>query len=238
MAEGGITDRVWRRYDLTVDSEKILEAYRRGLFPMADPDRGGEVDWYAADPRGILPLDERFHISGSLARVARSGRFQIRADTAFRSIMRGCASPRHYEKRTWISAGMIRAYTRLHEEGWAHSVEAWRIDPDSGGERLVGGLYGIAIAGVFFGESMYVDIEQGGRDSSKVCLIALVQHLRRRGYVLLDAQVGNPHVARFGCIEVPAVVFESLLAAALTRTDTSWGRFEFDPTCIRASRRS
>lgn len=208
-----------------MESDLILKAYRHGLFPMAHPGGTGEIGWYCADPRGVIPLDDRFHVPGSLRRVVRSGRFEIRADTDFEGVMRSCAAPRPKEKLTWINEEIICAYVRLHQEGWAHSVEAWRVG-ERGQKRMVGGLYGIAIGGVFFGESMFSRADLGGRDASKVCLVALVTHLRSRGYVLLDAQAVNPHLKQFGCMEVPMVAFQGMSREALAMEGrVSWGTF-------------
>jgi len=212
-----------------VESDLILKAYRHGLFPMADPKGTGEIGWYCADPRGVIPLDDRFHVPESLTRVVRSERFEIRSDTDFEGVMRSCAAPRPKEKMTWISEEMIGAYVQLHREGWGHSVEAWRAD-EGGRMRMVGGLYGIAIGGVFFGESMFSRADQGGRDASKVCLVALVMHLRSRGYALLDAQAVNPHLKQFGCMAVPMQTFQAMLHEALALEGrVNWGTFTTRP---------
>jgi leucyl/phenylalanyl-tRNA--protein transferase len=199
--------------------ELLLVAYRHGVFPMADP-CSGRLDWLSPDPRGILPL-EAFHIPRSLARVVRSGRFQVRFDTAFDAVIRACAAPRPEEPDTWIDARLIRAYIALHRLGHAHSVEAWIADP-SGGARpgvLAGGLYGVHIGSAFFGESMFT--RPGPRNesanASKVCLVHLVEHLRRRGFTLLDTQFHNVHLAQFGCIEIPRAEYLHRLAEAVDR---------------------
>ena len=183
----------------------LLAAYRGGLFPMSLDDRG-EIGWFSPDPRGILPLDE-FHIPKSLERVVRAGKFEIRIDTAFREVIRGCAS-RH---TTWISDRIRLSYEKLHELGIAHSVEAWR------GGKLAGGLYGLAIGGAFFGESM-VSRET---DASKVALVALVNRLREREFQLLDTQWTTEHLARFGCREIPRDDYLVLLEEAL-RVETDF----------------
>lgn len=187
--------------------ELLLWAYRHGLFPMAEPDTD-RIDWFSPDPRGILPLDG-FHVPHSLARLVRQGRFEITTDQAFEQVMRVCAQPRFDGDETWISETLLAAYCRLHESGHAHSVEARRES------RLVGGLYGVSIGGVFFGESMFTRPEIGGTDSSKVCLVHLVERLRRGGFQLLDTQFWNPHLHQFGCIEIPQEEYLQRLTRAI-----------------------
>jgi len=188
----------------TLDPETLLSAYCRGVFPMADPD--GQIRWYTADPRGIIPLD-RFHIPRSLAQFMRSRSFpyELRIDADFAATMRACMQCR--AGHTWITPRLISAYVRLHELGFAHSVETWQDG------QLVGGLYGVSIGGAFFGESMF----HLRRDASKVALVHLVQRLRERGYLLLDTQASTQHLRRFGCIEVPARAYMRLLREALAR---------------------
>jgi leucyl/phenylalanyl-tRNA--protein transferase len=174
----------------------LLVAYLQGIFPMADPDTGA-VDWYSPDPRGIMPLDEGFHVPRTVGRQVRAGDFEVVSDRDFAGVMRACAGPRATEPDTWIDERLVTAYSGLHERGFAHSVEAWR------GGRLVGGLYGVHIGAAFFGESMFVRPELGGTGASKVCLVHLVEHLRAIGGRLLDTQFTNPHLERFGCVEIP-----------------------------------
>ncbi|MFK7961086.1 MAG: leucyl/phenylalanyl-tRNA--protein transferase [Phycisphaerales bacterium] len=188
--------------------ELLVMAYERGIFPMGDPDTG-EVDWYSPDPRAIIPLDDAFHVPRSVARIIRAGRFQIRHDVDFSAVMRACAAPRPGEPETWIDEQLVAAYSALADRGIAHSVEAWRA-----GER-VGGLYGVHLAGAFFGESMYHRPDLGGRDASKVCLVALVDHLRAIGAVLLDTQFMTPHLARFGAHEIRRSDYLARLRRAL-----------------------
>lgn len=154
----------------------------------------GEIRWYSPDPRGILPLDA-VHIPRRLARVVRSGRFRIEVDRAFVDVMRACAADERdrEDPGTWIDEEIIESYTALHEAGIAHSVETWVDD------RLVGGLYGVALRGAFFGESMF----HHETDASKVALVALVERLQSRGYVLLDTQWVTPHLEQFGAVEIP-----------------------------------
>lgn len=189
--------------------EMLIAAYCQGLFPMAD--ERGVIHWYDPHPRAILPI-ETFHVPHRLARTVRKGVFTIRTDTAFTEVMRACAEPAAGRETTWISEDMIVAYTELHRMGFAHSVEAWRDG------RLVGGLYGVAIRGLFAGESMF----SRERDASKVALVHLVERLRRGGYVLLDSQfLGSPHLLQFGLIEIPRWEYRRRLAHAL-QVDASW----------------
>jgi len=165
----------------------------------------GEIYWYDPDPRAILPLDDRFHVSKSLARTIRQRKFDIRVDTAFTAVMQACAQPAPGRETTWISDELIAAYTRLHRAGYAHSVEAWQNG------KLVGGLYGVSLGALFAGESMF----SRARDSSKVALVYLVEHLRRRRFTLLDVQFMTEHLRRFGAIEIPAAEYKRRLALAL-----------------------
>lgn len=180
--------------------ENLLWGYSRGIFPMDTPEG---IGWYKPDPRGVIPLDDRFTVSRSLRSTIRKMVFEVRVDTAFESVLRGCAQ----REETWISEAFIRAYTALHEAGYAHSVECWRND------TLVGGLYGVALKGAFFGESMF-SLE---RDASKVALVALVERLRAGGFTLLDTQWWTPHLAQFGAYEVSARTFSRLLKHALAQ---------------------
>ncbi|HXH05470.1 MAG TPA: leucyl/phenylalanyl-tRNA--protein transferase [Vicinamibacterales bacterium] len=180
--------------------DELLLAYANGWFPMADDHR--RIRWYSPDPRGILPLD-RFHVPRRLARTIRQGRFEIRVDTAFREVIEACA--RNRDEGTWISREIIETYVALHERGFAHSVEAWAEG------RLAGGLYGVALLGAFFGESMFHRV----RDASKVALVALVERLRERGYRLLDVQWLTGHLEQFGAIEIPRADYLRRLRDAL-----------------------
>ncbi len=182
----------------------LIAAYCRGIFPMADD--AGRLHWYDPDPRAILPLD-RFRAPRRLLKTVRSARFEVRTDTNFRAVMEGCAAPDAGRERTWISGELTEAYGRLHELGFAHSVECWREG------ALVGGLYGVAVRGLFAGESMF----SRNRDASKVALVHLVHRLRARGFVLLDIQFLTPHLQRFGAVEVSRRRYRQLLAGALER---------------------
>jgi leucyl/phenylalanyl-tRNA---protein transferase len=173
-----------------IPGDLLVNAYATGWFPMAV---GHEIQWFSPDPRGIVPLDA-VHVSRRLARVVRKGTFRIEINCAFEDVMRACAASDRDpdDPGTWISEEIIQSYTALHQRGLAHSVEAWKD------ERLAGGLYGVALRGAFFGESMFFR----ETDASKVAFIALVERLRARGYVLLDTQWVTPHLEQFGAIEI------------------------------------
>jgi leucyl/phenylalanyl-tRNA---protein transferase len=190
---------------LTLTPEGIELAYRHGIFPMAD-ERSGEVLWFRPDPRAVIPLDG-FHVSRSLARTLRRGRFEVRVDTAFAAVMRGCADR---PEGSWISERFVEVYGALHRAGTAHSVEAWRD------RRLVGGVYGLALGGAFMAESMF----HRETDASKVALAALVGRLRERGFTVLDVQYMTPHLESLGAVEITRREYERRLerALALDRT--------------------
>ncbi|GIW75531.1 MAG: leucyl/phenylalanyl-tRNA--protein transferase [Phycisphaerae bacterium] len=185
--------------------ELLLTAYSQGIFPMTDPD--GVTRWYSTDPRGVLPLDQ-FHCPRTLRQIVRQQRFEIRINTAFESVMRFCKDvPRGDTRSSWISEELIRVYTDLHRLGYAHSVEAWQKG------QLAGGLYGVALGGAFFGESMFHRVS----NASKVCLVHLVQRLRDRGYVLLDTQMVTEHMTQFGATLIPACDYLQQLHQALQK---------------------
>lgn len=186
---------------LTFTPAGIELAYRHGIFPMYDH-VSEELLWFQPDPRTILPLNA-FHVSRSLAKTLRQGVFEIRINTDFEGVMRGCADR---EEGTWISEEFIEVYGELHKQGKAHSVETWRDG------KLVGGTYGVALGGAFMAESMF----HYETDASKVALAALVSHLRERGFLLLDVQYLTPHLARFGAIEIPHRQYYALLQHALS----------------------
>lgn len=190
-------------------AELLLRCYASGIFPMAEP-RTDEISYYSPDPRAILPL-ETFHVPASLARVVRRRVFRLASDTAFERVIRACAESRPGRRETWLSERLIALYCELHARGFAHSVEAWREG------ELVGGLYGVALGAAFFGESMFSRPEKGGRDASKVCLVALVETLRAGGFTLLDTQFATSHLERFGCVEIPRAEYLQRLQHALAR---------------------
>jgi leucyl/phenylalanyl-tRNA--protein transferase len=178
----------------------LLLAYRSGIFPWtADP-----ITWWSPDPRAIFELD-RLHVSHSLAKVIRQGVFQTTIDRAFRQVMEGCAEPAPGRRSTWISPEFLEAYTQLHHEGHAHSLECWQ------GAQLAGGIYGVAIGGFFAGESMFHRVSNG----SKVALFHLVEHLRQRGFVLFDIQMLTPITSQMGGITIPRGQYLERLARAV-----------------------
>lgn len=217
----------------------LLDAYRQGAFPMADA-RTGRVEFFTADPRGVLPLNEvpdaqgrAFHVPERLERTIRQRRFTIRCDHAFDEVIKACTLTRERDER-WIDETIIAWYGALHRAGHAHSVEAWCVDPRTGADVLVGGIYGVSIGAAFFGESMFVKpkprLPKGtrdpldGTDSSKVCLVALVRHLRKLGYRLFDTQMVTEHVGRFGGFEVPGKTYLAWLREAVGEPDR-WRSF-------------
>lgn len=179
-----------------------MHAYQQGVFPMGMDD--GSIAWFSPDPRGIIPL-ETFHVPSRLARVMRSGRFEVSVDRDFEGVMRGCAADR--DEGTWISDDILTSYVALYHLGFAHSIEVWRDG------LLVGGLYGVHLGGAFFGESMF----HTETDASKVALVTLVERMQARGLVLLDIQWVTPHLARFGAVEVPRDEYLARLAEAVAR---------------------
>ncbi len=187
-----------------IPPDLLLKAYASGVFPMAESATDPEVFWVRPEMRGIIPLDT-FHVPKSLRKTMRQHRFDIRIDTDFAGVIDGCAEERAERETTWINAPIREAYIALFERGHCHSVEAWRDG------ELVGGLYGVSLGRVFFGESMF----SKATDSSKACLVRLVQRLNERGFVLLDTQFTTEHLKRFGAIDVPRGTYEKLLEAAL-----------------------
>jgi leucyl/phenylalanyl-tRNA---protein transferase len=186
---------------LALTPEGVLLAYSHGIFPMAG-ERSGEVLWFRPDPRAIIPLDG-FHVSRSLARTIKRATFEIRVDTDFEGVMRGCADR---PEGTWISERFVEVYGALHRAGQAHSVEAWRAG------RLVGGAYGLALGGAFMAESMF----HRETDASKVALAALCSRLRERSFILLDVQYVTPHLESLGAVEITRSDYERRLAEALS----------------------
>ena len=187
-----------------IPPDLLLKAYASGVFPMAESATDPEVFWVRPEMRVIIPLDT-FHVPKSLRKTMRQHRFDIRIDTDFAGVIDGCAEERAERETTWINAPIREAYIALFERGHCHSVEAWRDG------ELVGGLYGVSLGRVFFGESMF----SKATDSSKACLVRLVQRLNERGFVLLDTQFTTEHLKRFGAIDVPRGTYEKLLEAAL-----------------------
>jgi leucyl/phenylalanyl-tRNA--protein transferase len=182
----------------------MLRAYRHGLFPMAETRRGDRLYWLDPERRGVLPL-ERFHVPRRLYRTVISGAFEVSADCAFAATIAGCAAAAPGREDTWINPQIEALFHELHRLGYAHSVECWRAN------RLVGGLYGVAMGGAFFGESMF----SIARDASKVALVHLVARLRLGGFRLLDTQFVTSHLAQFGAEEIAREEYKALLAAAV-----------------------
>ncbi len=180
--------------------ERLLQAYRRGVFPWFDED--GPILWWSPDPRAIFELDG-LHISRRLRRTLGSGKFSVTFDQDFAGVIRGCAA--RPAQGTWITADMISAYEKLHALGHAHSVEAWHDG------KLAGGLYGVAVNGLFAGESMFTSV----RDASKVALASLMERLRERGFRLFDIQFRTEHTTRLGAIEIPRAAYLKRLREAL-----------------------
>lgn len=198
---------------------RLLAAYRQGIFPWYG--EGMPVLWWSPHPRLILEPD-RVHVPRRLGRVLRQGRFAVTLDTAFAAVIRHCATvPRPGGQGTWIVPAMEAAYQRLHDLGYAHSVEVWR------GGRLVGGLYGVALGGAFFGESMF-HLEP---DASKVGFVTLARALARAGYQLIDCQQTTPHMVRLGGFEVGREEFARRLEAAL-RLPTQQGQWRLEGGCL------
>jgi len=192
------------RRTVEITADLMLRAYRHGLFPMAETRRGERLYWLDPERRGVLPLD-RFHLSRRLARTVLSDAFTVTVDQDFAATIQGCASAAPGREDTWINPQIERLFGELHQLGHAHSVET-RQDGE-----LVGGLYGVAIGGVFFGESMF----SLARDASKVALVHLVARLRLGGFLLLDTQFVTAHLAQFGATELPREEYKTRLAAAL-----------------------
>lgn len=184
--------------------EILLRAYAFGVFPMAEGRNQREVYWVDPKERGVLPL-ESFHLPRRLARTVRQKRFEVRVDHDFDGVLEGCAAPGVGRPDTWINGEIRRLSLSLYEMGFAHSVECWRDG------KLVGGLYGVALGGAFFGESMF----SRERDASKVALVHLVARLRLGGFLLLDTQFVTEHLQRFGAIEIPRDEYRSQLARAI-----------------------
>lgn len=192
------------------DADALIDAYRRGVFPMAEA--RDDPDLYLVDPpeRGVLPLDG-LHLPRRLQRTIRQDRFQVSADTDFAAVIDACAACGRGREDTWINNGIRGLCLELHARGLAHSIECRRDGV------LVGGLYGVALGGAFFGESMFSRPELGGTDSSKVALAHLVARLRVGGFTLLDTQFLTDHLAGFGVVEIPRAKYRRQLAQALTR---------------------
>jgi leucyl/phenylalanyl-tRNA--protein transferase len=192
------------RRTIEVTPELMLRAYRVGLFPMAETRRGQRLYWLDPEQRGILPL-EGFHLPKRLLRTVMSGPYQVTSNRAFAQVIAGCAAAAPGREDTWINMDIERLFSELYRQGHAHSIETWHDGV------LVGGLYGVSLGRVFFGESMF----STARDASKVALVHLVARMRMGGYTLLDTQFVTSHLAQFGAIEVPRDTYKALLATAV-----------------------
>lgn len=183
-----------------IDVESIIDGYRQGYFLMAEEDNS-DLAWYTSQERTLIPLDDRFHVPRSLRRPLNQGWFDVAINKDFWGVVEGCAN----RDTTWISRDLKAIYGALHQAGWAHSFEAWQ------GDQLAGGILGLSIGGMFIGESMFYAIPEG----SKVAMVKLVEHLRSRGYLMFDAQLMNPHLARFGAYTLGGRTYQKLLIQAL-----------------------
>ncbi|HEY6430951.1 MAG TPA: leucyl/phenylalanyl-tRNA--protein transferase [Acetobacteraceae bacterium] len=209
------------RRTVEITPELMLRAYRHGLFPMAETRRGDRLYWLDPERRGVLPFD-RFHVPRRLLRTVLTDTFEVSADRDFAATIAGCAAAAPGREDTWINPQIEQLFGELHRMGFAHSVEC-RTDG-----MLVGGLYGVAMGGVFFGESMF----SGVRDASKVALVHLVARLRLGGFRLLDTQFVTPHLAQFGAAEIPRDDYKVQLSVAI-QASARW-LLAVDPEVLRA----
>jgi len=188
-----------------IDVAEVIRGYSQGYFLMAEPN-GSELAWFSSRERTLIPLDDRFRYPKSLRRVLNQGRFSVQIDRDFTSVVEGCAN----RDTTWISPDLMDVYQALHWAGYAHSFETWQ------GDQLAGGILGIAIGGAFIGESMFYQIPEG----SKVAMVKLIEHLRACNFLVFDAQMMNPHLARFGAYIVDDREYQALLSRAIQRNCT------------------
>jgi leucyl/phenylalanyl-tRNA---protein transferase len=189
--------------DMWIDVDAIIDGYRQGYFLMAEED-DSDLAWYTSQERTLIPLDERFHVPRSLRRVLNQGQFEVAINKDFEGVVEGCAN----RATTWISEELKQIYTALHQAGWAHSFETWHEG------QLAGGILGLSIGGMFIGESMFYTVPEG----SKVAMVKLVEHLRSRSYLMFDAQLMNPHLARFGAYTLAGRAYQKLLIQALRQS--------------------
>jgi leucyl/phenylalanyl-tRNA---protein transferase len=206
----------------TITPQVLLKAYTAGIFPMAESADDPALYWIEPDERGVIPL-QGFHISHSLKKAVRHGGFETRVDTAFHDVITACAAKTDDRDVTWINHRILKLYTQLHKMGCCHSVETW-LDG-----KLVGGLYGVRIGGVFFGESMF----SRASNASKVALVHLVARLNAGGFKLLDAQFLNSHLEQFGTYTVPKKHYKPILEEALDATgDFAAFKLDHDPAAV------
>ena len=187
--------------ELIEDTDYIIQKYTQGYFIMAN--EMGVLGWYSSCQRALIPLDERFHYPKSLRRILNQKRFSVKINHDFLGVCRGCAE----RETTWISPQLINIYYNLYEKGWAYSFETWQ------GNELAGGILGIAVRGAFIGESMFYKVS----DASKVAMVKLVEYLKKRDFVLFDAQLQNSHLERFGAYKVSDIKYKILLRQALAK---------------------
>lgn len=214
-----------------LNSRRLVRAYRRGIFPWYE--EGQPILWWAPNPRAVL-FPERFKMTRSLRKSARNKPYTVTLDRAFREVLSGCAAPRRQGAGTWINADMLAAYCQLHAQGFAHSVEVWHAQE----RRLVGGLYGVAVGQVFFGESMF----SWSPDASKLALAYLARHLQAWGYPLIDCQLRSPHLDSLGAELIPRSRFMDILAHYCARrgrpspwkVDTRLEIANWQPACAQA----
>lgn len=197
----------------TITPDILLHAYASGVFPMAEDRTDAGLFWLDPDERGILPLDQ-FHIPRTLIRTLRRHPFTVTVDDGFHTVINHCAAPSRGRETTWISERIESLYLDLHRRGYAHSVECWQDG------QIVGGLYGVALGGAFFGESMF----HTATNASKIALTYLVARLKAGGFVLLDTQFVTDHLSRFGAIEIPRTEYQVRLRDALTTSNADFYR--------------
>jgi leucyl/phenylalanyl-tRNA--protein transferase len=195
----------------TITPQVLLRAYAAGIFPMAESAEDNALYWVEPDQRGIIPLNG-LHISQSLRKTVRRHPFEIRIDSDFAAVIAACAERTRDRKATWINGRIRSLYTQLHRAGFCHSVECWQ------GGKLVGGLYGVRLGAIFFGESMFSRVS----DASKVALVHLVARLNAGGFRLLDAQFTNPHLERLGAIAIPRAEYQRMMEPLLELEADFW----------------
>jgi leucyl/phenylalanyl-tRNA---protein transferase len=206
----------------TITPQVLLKAYTAGIFPMAESADDPALYWIEPDERGVIPLD-KFHISTSLRKTVRRKKFEVRVDTAFDQVIKACAEKTGTRDVTWINHRILKLYMQLHRMGCCHSVESWQNG------QLVGGLYGVRIGAVFFGESMF----SRATDASKVALVHLVARLNAGGFKLLDAQFQNSHLAQFGTYTIPKKQYRPILEEALDGSgDFNDFKLDSDPEAV------
>ena len=201
-------------FEIEITPELIVRAYRAGIFPMAEDAKDENLFWVSPEMRGIIPLDG-FHLSASLRKAIRKSGLMVKVDTDFAATIEGCATVGEDRDSTWINKTIRAVYGELFLRGVAHTVEVWD------GPELVGGLYGLAIGGAFFGESMF----HRRTNASKIAMAHLVERLRAGGFVLLDTQFITEHLASLGGVEIPRAVYEERLAEAL-QIEADWGAWD------------